>query len=209
MGITEVTIPNSVETFDGNPFVLNYQLQSFKGKYATADNEALIKDGVFVSIVGNRWFEEYNIPDGVTEIGGGAFKDNRAFGKINIPASVTKIGDEAFTGQFNVVFTWSDNITEIGYQGFAYCFMYGTIENLVLPATPVYVPLYTLPASSVTVYETSLLLSTYSTKFHIDGRITAPLSSTLYQVTRLLWSLGLWAHDIVLVETSSSSTAEI
>ena len=135
MGITEVTIPNSVETFDGNPFVLNYQLQSFKGKYATADNEALIKDGVFVSIVGNRWFEEYNIPDGVTEIGGGAFKDNRAFGKINIPASVTKIGDEAFTGQFNVVFTWSDNITEIGYQGFAYCFMYGTIENLVLPAS--------------------------------------------------------------------------
>ena len=134
MGITEVTIPNSVETFDGNPFVLNYQLQSFKGKYATADNEALIKDGVFVSIVGNRWFEEYNIPDGVTEIGVGAFKDNRAFGKINIPASVTKIGDEAFTGQYNVVFTWSDNITEIGSMGFAYCFMDVPIEELVLPA---------------------------------------------------------------------------
>ncbi len=134
MGLAEVTIPSSIETIGINPFSLNMQLQSFKGKYATADNVALIKDGVFVAIVCNKWFDEYNIPEGVTELGGAAFKDIRNFGIINIPASVTKVNDYAFTGQSNATINWTDNITEVGLQSFSFCFMGQPLEELALPA---------------------------------------------------------------------------
>lgn len=133
-GITEITIPNSVEKIEQGAFFLNLQLSEFKGKFASADGTALIDNNVFLAVAGAQYFEEYNIPDNITEVGARAFMDIRNFGTINIPASVTKISDFAFTGQFDTTINWTDNITEIGYQGFAYSFRNMT-ENLVLPAS--------------------------------------------------------------------------
>ena len=133
-GITEITIPNSVEKIEQGAFLLNLRLSEFKGKFAAVDGTALIDNNVFLAVAAAQYFEEYNIPDNITEVGARAFMDIRNFGTINIPASVTKISDYAFTGQFYTTINWTDNITEIGYQGFAYSFQNMT-ENLVLPAS--------------------------------------------------------------------------
>ncbi len=43
-------------------------------------------------------YTEYTVPDGVTEIGDGAFKNCKTLTKITIPDSVTRIGHNAFSG---------------------------------------------------------------------------------------------------------------
>jgi len=65
---------------------------------------------------------EVIIPDSVTTIGNGAFKECINLTSINIPDSVTTIGSEAFSGCSSLTnVTIPDSVTDIGASAFSGC----------------------------------------------------------------------------------------
>ena len=56
----------------------------------------LIENGVLTAYTGNA--EEVSVPEGVTEIGTGAFQNNKELKKVTLPEGITKIGNYAFAG---------------------------------------------------------------------------------------------------------------
>lgn len=78
-----------------------------------------IGDGAFEHC---GWVKSINIPDSVTEIHYGAFRNCGGLISINIPDSVTKIGAHAFSGCSGLTsIVIPDSVTEIGYGAFRYC----------------------------------------------------------------------------------------
>lgn len=61
---------------------------------------------------------DITIPDGVTGIGGGVFKDNATLRSVTIPASVTSIGAGAFEGSGLTSVTLSEGLLNIGGNAF-------------------------------------------------------------------------------------------
>ena len=119
--LTSVTIPESVTTIGYNPFERCSGLTAFYGKFASDDNRCLIVDGVLNSFV-RAGLTEYAIPDGVTEIGYGAFSDCYGLTSVTIPDSVTTIGRSAFDSCYVLTsVTIPDNVTTIEEYAFRYC----------------------------------------------------------------------------------------
>lgn len=86
-----------------------------------------IKDTVLVKYLGNQ--SCVTIPDGVTEIGKGAFDNNANVVNVTIPNSVQRIGAEAFQGCHNLKkVTLPQSVTTIGDYAFAWCTKLQTIE---------------------------------------------------------------------------------
>lgn len=67
--------------------------------------------------------QEFDIPDGVTEIEDEAFKDCRGWiGRVTIPDSVIKIGKRAFIGCADLgSITIPDSVRSVGEEAFAAC----------------------------------------------------------------------------------------
>ena len=87
--------------------------------------EIVISDGV--TTIGNLAFcnlrnvKNFNIPEGVTSIGYGAFQ-NCAITSVNFPSSVTAIGTEAFYGCVSLKnLTIPETVKTIGDRAFALC----------------------------------------------------------------------------------------
>ena len=72
------------------------------------------------------------VPEGVTEIGEGAFSWCSNLKSVVIPASVTKIGKDAFSscGMESIVIP--ESVTEIGESAFSLCF---NLKSVVIPAS--------------------------------------------------------------------------
>ena len=71
------------------------------------------------------------IPDGVSEIGDGAFLNCKNLQYIILPQSVEKIGTRAFCGCTNLRYVILDNgLKEIGDEAFAYC---DNLQHILLP----------------------------------------------------------------------------
>ncbi len=86
----------------------------------------VIEDGVLKKYNGYQAFVE--IPDTVTEIGPGAFKNNTTMLNISIPDGVKKIGNDAFYGCKNLTgVTIPDSVESIGSSAFAECSGMGTV----------------------------------------------------------------------------------
>ena len=109
---------------------------SASGTYATAEGHGctassvkIVKEvrGVPVTKIGNNAFEQRDfveviIPDSVTTIGEGAFKECSNLTSINIPDSVTTIGSEAFEDCSSLTnVTIPDSVTDIGAFAFFGC----------------------------------------------------------------------------------------
>lgn len=94
--ISSITIPNSVYTIGAGVFVGCANLESFYGKFASADNRCLIDDygGLLYAFAPNR-ITSYIIPDNVKTITGLAFASCDV-DEILIPSSVTYIDMNAF-----------------------------------------------------------------------------------------------------------------
>ena len=80
-----------------------------------------IEDGVLTAVDLNG-ATEVVIPDGVTSIGDGSFKDCSGLTSVTIPNSVTSIGEEAFLGCIALTSVMiPNNVTNIGDFAFGAC----------------------------------------------------------------------------------------
>lgn len=119
--LEQVSIGSGVMDIGNNPFSGCDKLVSFRGKYATDDGRALIKDGILISYAeGNRMLS-YIIPDSVTIIGKSAFQ-HCGLSNITIPESVIMIQEEAFYNCRNLhVISIPDNVKTIEAEAFSNC----------------------------------------------------------------------------------------
>ena len=96
-----IIIPNAVEYISSDSFIGCTNLESFSGKYASADGRCLIVDGELIAFA-PAGLTSYTIPNSVTKIGGNAFYGCTSLTSINIPDSVTEISGSAFDGCTNL-----------------------------------------------------------------------------------------------------------
>lgn len=128
--LSQITIPDSVEHIDYNPFCNCENLEAFYGKYASEDNRCLIKDGVLISFA-QKGLTEYTIPNGVTSICKFAFQECSSLQKIIIPNGVTNIECRAFTKCKNLLqIELPDSIIEIGEGAFFNC---ENLQSIIIP----------------------------------------------------------------------------
>ena len=115
--ITSVTIPSRVSAIGESAFAKCASLSSFRGKFASPDNQCLIIDGVLNLFAPASTLTEYQIPDGVTAIGTQAFSSSHLI-SVTIPDSVTSIGTNAFCSKTLTNVFIGDGVTSIGYGAF-------------------------------------------------------------------------------------------
>ncbi len=100
-GLTSITIPDSVTNMDGAFFdcsrLTAINVDKDNSNYCSIDGVLFNKDATtLIQYPDGKTNTAYIIPDGVTNIGGGAFSYNTRITSITIPDSVTSIGVEAF-----------------------------------------------------------------------------------------------------------------
>ena len=100
----------------------NYTNLTAASAFSVYDDSAnyIVENGVLTSYTGYQSYIE--IPETVTSIGDGAFKNNTHIRFVYMTDSVTSIGNEAFEGCTNLCeITFSKNINSIGYDAFYDC----------------------------------------------------------------------------------------
>lgn len=124
--IKSIVIPEKVSKIDNdldNPFAGCEQLEEIivdpKNKnYASVDGVLYNKSkSVLIAYPGGKE-DHYSIPNGVKEIGNGAFEDDRDFTSVTIPNSVTKIGSTAFSSTGLRSIAIPESVREIGFMVF-------------------------------------------------------------------------------------------
>ena len=124
-GLTSIVIPNSVTevgvlAFMDCPGLTSLVVESGNPRYDSRNNcNAIIETASNTLIAGCK---NTIIPNSVTEIGYGAFKNCTALTSIDIPNSVTKIGEIAFEGCDGLTgIVIPNSVTEIGEEAFDWC----------------------------------------------------------------------------------------
>ena len=118
-GLTSITIPKNVTRIDEFAFYCT-ELTSFYGKYASNDHRCLIVNGTLCAYA-RKGLTEYDIPEGVKEIGASAFY-SCALTQITLPESVEKIGETAFyASPYLTSITLPKNIRSIDRLAFGNC----------------------------------------------------------------------------------------
>ena len=119
--LTKVSLPTQINSaagaFQGQE---NLKEVVFRGNWKT------IPDGMF----SGTGLEKIVIPEGVTEIGYGAFSCS-SLKEVVLPRTLTKIGDYAFSGTKLTSITLPTGITEIGSDAFSG----SSLKEVVLPST--------------------------------------------------------------------------
>ena len=97
--------------------------------FMTSEDRFDIEEGILKAYTGAD--KEVLIPEGVTEIGDGAFKGLAWLLKVAMPSTVTRIGAHAFKGCRRLkTIELSENLTEIGDYAFHRCH---DLEELIFP----------------------------------------------------------------------------
>lgn len=90
-----ITIPESVEIINGNPFCQNTIIQNESPRFKVVDNVLYSADGkTLISYCSNS--EEFIIPEGVEKIGFGAFRHTN-IKKVEFPQTLEIIEEDAFS----------------------------------------------------------------------------------------------------------------
>ena len=94
--LSSITIPNNVTNIGANPFYCCEDLSSIYGKFAIADNKALVVNAKLIAFAIGCGDTLYTIPEGITSIGEVAFAGCSSLTSVTIPNSMTSIDDAAF-----------------------------------------------------------------------------------------------------------------
>lgn len=87
-----------------------------------------VSNGDYAVYINMYRVEEFEIPNGVTTIGDGAFADCTSLISVTIPDSITSIGERAFDGCSSLTnVTIPDSVTSIGSYAFSGCSSLTTI----------------------------------------------------------------------------------
>ena len=135
--LSSITIPDSVEEMDGNPFQFSHELTKFyvspgNQTYEVVDSVLFNKkDKILVCYSYGLSKKSYSIPEGTKIIADSAFANNFSLESLTIPNSVETIGNSAFNSckrLSKVVIP--DSVTSIGRNAFTAC---ENMESVVLP----------------------------------------------------------------------------
>ena len=127
--LTSVTIPGSVTSIGDRAFsncdsLSEIIVDKSSSTYSSENGVLFSKDKPDLLIYPkSKAGNSYAVPDGVTSIGDGAFKNCNNLKSVTIPNSVTSIGDNAFEycDRLNSV-SIGDGVTSIGKEAFQYCY---------------------------------------------------------------------------------------
>ena len=124
-GLTSVNIPSSVTSIGDQAFYMckeltNISINEKNTVYDSRNNcNAIIEKSSNELILGCK---NTSIPDDVTSIGYGAFRECRGLTSVDIPSSVTSIGNYAFEGCSGLTsINIPSSVTSIGYGVFKDC----------------------------------------------------------------------------------------
>ena len=127
--LVSITIPESITSIPLDSIRFD-NLKEFKGKYASKDGKCLIIDNKLHMVV-KKDLTSFIVPDGVTTIGGEAFRDCNSLTSVTIPDSVTTIGELAFSYCRSLTsITIPDSVTTIGGSAFTDCNSLPVIDNI-------------------------------------------------------------------------------
>ncbi|MCM1306522.1 MAG: leucine-rich repeat domain-containing protein [Bacteroides sp.] len=127
IGLTSITIPNSVISMGYAPFADCHNLESIyisdMEKWCNISFERDANPLLGVRLYLNEELvEDLTIPDGITEIKGGVFARYTYLKSVSIPDSVTSIGYNAFSGCTSLInINIPDSVTSIGGSAFSNC----------------------------------------------------------------------------------------
>ncbi len=135
--LTSMTIPNSVTSISDNAFANCTSLTAIN--IATENQNYVSVNGVLynkdrttiICYPEGKKDKNYEIIDGVTDIGSGAFLDCTSLTSITIPNSVTTIGSSAFGWCTSLIsITIPDGVMSINYGTFSCC---TNLESVIIP----------------------------------------------------------------------------
>ena len=136
--LSNIEIPKNVAKIGDDTFSYCNRLKSIlveEGNAIFCSKDGILYNKEMTKILcypaGKTDISQFNIPDGVTEIGVSAFRNCRSLTAIKIPSSVTTIGACAFDNCRNLYsVNIPQSVTSIGSSAFWYC---NNIRSLVIP----------------------------------------------------------------------------
>ncbi|MBQ8825184.1 MAG: leucine-rich repeat protein, partial [Ruminococcus sp.] len=121
--ITEVTIPNSVQTIGNGAFRVCKSLK----KVTLPENCSVIPYEMFSDC---KKLSDIILPDSIETIGNNAFKNCKSLQQITLPENILSIGDSAFQNCDLTSITLPENLKSIGSLAFA---VNKTFKNIIIP----------------------------------------------------------------------------
>ncbi len=156
--LEEIHIESSALDKERNSYINGENIWRFSGPMASEDGKFLVSEGEVVAYapagqlsfsipedvqfpsnatkLGTELFSGYSItsaeiPEGISEIGEGAFMDNKSLKTITFPSTLKKVAYRAFYRCSLVEeFVFAEGLESIGEQAFYGC---TTVENMYLP----------------------------------------------------------------------------
>ena len=138
MSLANITIPGNVVNIDDGVFASCDKLESIcveEGNANYCSNNGILYNKEMTKIIrcpeGKKDISQFDIPEGVTEIGTDAFFECMALSAVNIPSSVTTIGADAFALCKNLYSVKiPQSVTSIGARAFRNC---NKLTSIVIP----------------------------------------------------------------------------
>ena len=138
-----------------------------------------IANGVLKSYSGKDWI--VTVPEGVTALGDGAFKDNRFVRSVTLSDGVSEIGNEVFKGCVNLVhIKIPASVNKIGAAAFNYC---EKLRSVIIPDGVSRIEAMTfcgcsdlaevvVPKNTVAIEKSAFSLCSSLTEFVIPEKVT-------------------------------------